>query len=226
MYYFNIVETILRDRHTFFAEIRNRVVLGNKISSRLIACLIFLALYGIVMGASHRILQAISSMIKLPILFLVTLLICTPSLHYFNILFGSKQTLPQTVALVLTAITTTAVLLLSFAAITLFFLITSSEYTFFKLLNVSFFALAGTMGILFRRQGIRLGQEGDTQAGKGVRYLIFVLWVILYGFVGSQMAWTLSPFIGRPDEPFVIVSQVGGNFYSDVITSLRELVIR
>jgi hypothetical protein len=226
MYYFNIVETILRDRHTFFAEIRNRVVLGNKISSRLIACLIFLALYGIVMGASHRILQAISSMIKLPILFLVTLLICTPSLHYFNILFGSKQTLPQTVALVLTAITTTAVLLLSFAAITLFFLITSSEYTFFKLLNVSFFALAGTMGILFRRQGIRLGQEGDTQEGKGVRYLIFVLWVILYGFVGSQMAWTLSPFIGRPDEPFGIVSQVGGNFYSDVITSLRELVIR
>jgi hypothetical protein len=226
MYYFNIVETILRDRHTFFAEIRNRVVLGNKISSRLIACLIFLALYGIVMGASHRILQAISSMIKLPILFLVTLLICTPSLHYFNILFGSKQTLPQTVALVLTAITTTAVLLLSFAAITLFFLITSSEYTFFKLLNVSFFALAGTMGILFRRQDIRLGQEGDTQEGKGVRYLIFVLWVILYGFVGSQMAWTLSPFIGRPDEPFGIVSQVGGNFYSDVITSLRELVIR
>lgn len=90
MHYFNIVETILRDRHTFFAEIRNRVALGNKIGSMLIACLIFLALYGMVMGASHSILQAISSMIKLPILFLVTLLICTPSLHYFNILFGSK----------------------------------------------------------------------------------------------------------------------------------------
>lgn len=226
MHYFNIVETILRDRQTFFAEIRNRTALGNKIGSMLIACLMFLAIYGVVMGASHSVLQAISSLIKLPILFLVTLLICTPSLHYFNILFGSKQTLPQTVSLVLTAITTTSVLLVSFAPITLFFLITSSQYTFFKLLNVGFFTIAGAMGILFLRQGIRLVQEDEAQEGKGIRYLIFVLWVVLYGFVGSQMAWTLSPFIGRPDEPFVVVSQVGGNFYSDVLTSLRELVIR
>lgn len=115
-------------------------------------------------------------------------------------------------------------MLLSFAPITLFFLITSSQYTFFKLLNVGFFAVAGAMGILFLRQGIQLVQEDDAQEGKGIRYLIFVLWVILYGFVGSQMAWTLSPFIGRPDEPFMVVSQVGGNFYADVITSLRELL--
>lgn len=217
-----IVETILRERTQFFAEIRDGIWLGSKIRAMLIACFVFLAVYGIVMGASHSLLQALSSMIKLPMLFLITLVICAPSLHFFNILFGSKQTLPQTVALILTAMSTTAIALLSFAPITLFFLITTSQYEFFKLLNVVFFALSGGMGILFLYQGIRLVQADDVE-GAGMRQLIFVLWVLLYGFVGTQMAWTLSPFIGQPNEPFVLISQVGGNFYADVLTSLWQL---
>jgi hypothetical protein len=225
MQHLTIVETILRNRYDFFADIRSGTGLGEKIRSMLISCLVFLASYGLVMGASHSPIQATRSAFKLPILFLVTLIICTPSLHYFNILFGSKQTLPQTIALIMTAMTTTSVLLLSFAPITLFFLLTSSQYPFFKLLNVAFFAVAGAMGILFLRQGLKIVTMQDESEGKDTRRMIFTLWVILYGFVGSQMAWTLSPFIGQPGEPFVLVSQVGGNFYADVIASAQELLL-
>ena len=89
---FAIVESILRSREAFFEEIKRKLGLGGKIRSMLLASFVFLALYGAVMGASHSLPQAASSAIKLPMLFLVTLIICTPSLHFFNVLFGSKQT--------------------------------------------------------------------------------------------------------------------------------------
>lgn len=219
-----LIESILRNRFDFFSEIREDTHLPDKIKGMAAACALSLAAYGAVMGISHSPMQAVSSFIKLPLLFLATLLICTPSLHFFNILFGSRQTLMQTIALILTAMTTTSVLLLSFAPITLFFLLTSSQYEFFKLLNVIFFAIAGSMGIVFLRQGIKAVTEDDNPTSLSTRRMIFVAWVVLYAFVGSQMAWTLSPFIGVPGNPFVIVRQLGGNFYADVIGSLTTLL--
>ncbi|HLY28951.1 MAG TPA: hypothetical protein VKQ72_21570 [Aggregatilineales bacterium] len=38
------------------------------------------------------------------------------------------------------------------------------------------------------------------------------------------MAWTLSPFMGDPRLPFILIAQRGGNFYSDVINSLHILL--
>ena len=221
---FTVIETILRDRTFFFSEIRDGVALWDKVKSMLISCMAFLAVYGAVMGASHGLLQALSSFVKLPILFLVTLVICTPSLYFFNLLFGSKQTLAQNVALILTAMTTTAVLLVSFAPIILFFLLTTSQYEFFKLLNVGVFAISGIMGVLFLRQGRAATADPHNMEGVAARRVIFVLWIILYAFVGSQMAWTLSPFMGDPNMPFMVVAQRGGNFYADVIASIRHLL--
>lgn len=219
-----IVESILRDRADFFAEIRDQVKLHRKNLAMLLSSIVFLGIYGAVMGVSHSIQQAASSTIKLPFLFIVTLIICTPSLHFFNLLFGSRQSLAQTIALVLTAMTTTAVLLMSFAPVTLFFLLTTSEYTFFKLLNVAFFGVAGWMGILFLRQGMVAMNISEKDEGKQARRMIFLVWVILYGFVGTQMAWTLSPFVGDPNQPFIFFRQIGGNFYADVFNSLGILL--
>jgi hypothetical protein len=221
---FTIIEAILRDRAIFFNEIRDEIKLRGKIRAMLFSCVGFLAAYGAVMGASHSIPQALSSMIKLPALFLITLAICTPSLYFFNLLFGSHQTFPQSISLILTAMTTTAVLLFSFAPVTLFFLLTSSEYPFFKLLNVGCFAVSGLMGVIFLRQGMVAIADWDNPAGANTRRFIFLLWVILYAFVGSQMAWTLSPFIGAPGREFILLRQVGGNFYSDVLASLRQIL--
>lgn len=219
-----VIETILRNRLFFFGEIRASKLLGQKIVDMLVSCVVFFAIYGAVMGAAHSPLQALSSAVKLPILFLVTLIICTPSLHFFNILFGSKQTLPQTVTVILTAMSTNAVLLVSFAPITLFFLLTSRNYPFFLLLNVLFFVIAGLMGIVFLRQGVHMIAESDNNEGVGARRMIFTVWILLYAFVGSQMAYTLSPFVGDPQQPFVLLAEFGGNFYSSVANAITELL--
>jgi hypothetical protein len=220
---FGIIEKILRDRYRFFNEIREGIDLQAKMRAMLISSVTFFALYGAVMGSSHSLWQALSSAVKLPILFLATLFVCVPSLYFFSLLFGSNQSLNQSLTVILTSITVTAVLLLSCAPITLFFLLTTSQYQFFKLLNVAIFCVAGVMGIVFLYQGMKVVSDSE-RGGASTRRWVLILWMFVYAFVGSQMAWTFRPFIGAPGVPFELFRQLGGNFYTNVFQSLGEIL--
>lgn len=217
-----VIETILRNRTLFFEEIRDGVGLRQKMRAMLISSLAFMALYGAVLGSTHSLWQALSSAVKLPVLFLASLFICAPTLYFFNVLFGARQSLTQNVALIMTAITVTAVLLLSFAPITLFFLLTTSQYQFFKLLNVGIFTISGIMGVTFLSQGMRI--VAAESGGDHARRRVLQLWILLYGFVGSQLAWTIRPFIGAPSIEFELFRQLGGNFYTNIFASLGEIL--
>ena len=52
-----VIETILRNRYHFFAEIRDGHELGAKMRAMLISSVIFMALYGAVLGSSHSLWQ-------------------------------------------------------------------------------------------------------------------------------------------------------------------------
>jgi hypothetical protein len=218
-----IIESILRDRLSFFEEIRQGQDLRSKMHAMLMSSVAFLALYGAVMGSTNSLWQALSSAVKLPMLFLATLIVCAPTLYFFNLIFGSNQSLSQNIALMLTAITVTAVVLLSLAPIVTFFLLTSSHYQFFKLLNVGAFTLAGIIGVVFLGQGMRLVSASGAE-GERVRLLVVRLWILVYAFVGSQVAWTLRPFIGAPSMQFELLRPLGGNFYTNIFASLGELL--
>ena len=217
-----VIEQILRSRQQFFEEIRDGFDLRSKVRSMLVSSFVFLAIYGAVLGSTHSPAQALSSAVKLPILFLVTLLVCVPTLYFFNVLFGSDQSIVQNVALILTAIAVTAVLLVSFAPIAIFFLLTTSQYQFFKLLNVVIFGISGLMGIVFLAQGMRVMR--GSEVGETERRWVLRLWMFLYAFVGSQLAWTIRPFIGAPSMPFELFRQLGGNFYTNIFASLGEIL--
>ena len=49
------------------------------------------------------------------------------------------------------------------------------------------------------------------------------VWILLYGFVGTQLAWTLRPFFGDPNQSFEIFRSIGGNFYVNIVKTLMEL---
>ncbi|MFQ6016321.1 MAG: hypothetical protein ACE5NP_12865 [Anaerolineae bacterium] len=117
----------------------------------------------------------------------------------------------------------TAVLLLSFAPITLFFMITTSHYQFFKLLNVGIFTITGLIGVTFLYRGMQYVSREDEER-RGARARVLQLWILVYGFVGSQMAWTLRPFIGSPGLPFEPFRQLGGNFYVNILASIGEIL--
>ena len=155
MKHFSVLIALLRDRKTFLDEIRRNNKVESKIASLLIASSIFFAIYGAIIGSSSTWLQVISSAIKLPALYLITLSICLPALFFFDILFGSALSFSQYAALSLTTVSVISVLLFSFAPITLFFLISVHDYNFFLLLNVTIFAMTGFIGIRLFYEGMR-----------------------------------------------------------------------
>jgi hypothetical protein len=150
-----IIERILRDRAGIWDQIIVERDLPKLILRMLLCSTISLAAYGAVLGASNGWLQALVSTVKLPLLFLATLAICLPTLYLFNLVFGAKLSVLQTCALIMVAITVTAVLTFAFAPISLFFLITAQSYAFFKLLNVAILALTALIGLRFLISGMR-----------------------------------------------------------------------
>ena len=217
------IELLLRNRFRFFAEIRDNVEIPRKIRAMLFWSAIFLGVFGAVIGSDHSVWQALASSVKLPALFLLTLLVCLPTLYFFNIIFESSLSLSQNFALLLAAVTMTAVVLLAFAPVVLFFLISTSQYQFYKLLNVGIFAVAGWIGIRQLGQGLKMLTTNDRR-GVTARGRILRLWMLLYAFVGSQLAWTLRPFFGAPGLPFELFRGLGGNFYTNVFASIGEVL--
>jgi hypothetical protein len=221
--YFAVTISLLRDRQIFLEEIRQGVRLPIKIISLLVCSSLFLAAYGGIIGAFHSWMQALSSAVKLPALYLITLLICLPTLYFANIIFGSKRTFAQHLALVLTAVSVTSVLLFSFAPISLFFMISTNNYQFLILLNVIIFTATGVVGIttLYKATSVVLEEDGE---GKDMRAKLIRSWLFLYAFVGSQLGWTLRPFFGNPGSPFQLFREKEGNFYLSVIQALSYLL--
>ena len=232
-----VIERILRDREGIWRQISSEYRLNALIGQMLGSSTIALACYGIVLGSSNGILQAISSAIKLPILFLLTLAICLPTLYLFNLVFGARLSIQQAMALVMTAITVTSMLTLAFAPISLFFWITAPNYEFFKLLNVAILTLTGVVGLSFLLNGMRRmnalnappppPESADAakpeRVEPPVNMSLLYLWVVLYGFVGTQLAWTLRPFFGDPGAPFEIFRRIESNFYVNIIHSLMNV---
>jgi hypothetical protein len=223
MNYFSTVLSLLSDRQKFLTEISEGIKLKSKISSLMLSSFCFFAIYGGIIGTFHSPLQTISSAIKLPTLYLITLLVCLPTLYIFNALFGSKQTIAQHFTYLLTAVTVIGILLFGFAPVALFFLITVNDYPFFLLLNVIIFALTGVMGVSFLYQIMKPIDNEDNHQNVKVRTNILKFWLVLYGFVGSQLGWTLRPFFGSPGK-FELFRPREGTFFSGVWNALIDLL--
>lgn len=233
-----IIERILRDREGVWRQIAKDTGLRRLSVQMLISSAIALALYGAVLGASSDWRQALLSAVKLPMLFFVTLAICLPTLYLFNLVFGAKLSWRQAMALICVGITVIAMLSLAFAPISLFFLITAPHYSFFKLLNVAILALTGLVGLRFLVNGMRAmnaptpakrsappvetagpAPELPRSANMGLLYV----WIVVFGFVGTQLAWTLRPFVGSPGEKFEYFRAIEGNFYVDIVKTIVNL---
>jgi len=222
MKYFSVVMYLLRERKQFLEEIREGVKLQSKIFGLLISSTVFFAIYGAILGASSTWMQCLVSAIKLPALYLLTLIVCFPTLYFFNVMFGSKRTFEQYLALLMTAMAMISILLFGFAPVSLFFLISSTDYTFFLLLNIAIMAITGFLGISFFYQGMQSLSEEDAE-GKEIRLNILRFWLGLYAFVGTQLGWTLRPFFGSPGKAFELFRNRDSNFYLSVWDSLRHI---
>ncbi|MEM8503590.1 MAG: actin-binding WH2 domain-containing protein [Cyanobacteria bacterium P01_D01_bin.1] len=222
--HFSVLIRLLRDRRTFLEEVRTETKLESKIGSLLIASTFFFSVYGGILGSYGGGLQIISSAIKLPALYLITLLICVPTLYFFDILFGSQLSFKQYITMALTSVSVISVLLFSFAPVVLFFLISIREYDFFLLLNVLVMAITGCVGVRLFYKGM-VDMAGPDGFDQKLRLKLLQGWVVLYGLVGSQLGWTLRPFVGSDSRVFQIFRpEIEGNFYSKILQTLGSML--
>ncbi|MFY1695604.1 MULTISPECIES: hypothetical protein [unclassified Solwaraspora] len=282
-----IIERILRDRDGIWQQIVDERGLRPLIGQLVTSSTLSLAIYGAVLGASYGWQQIISSLIKLPLLFLATLAICLPTLYLFNLVFGARLSMIQAVALILVSITVTAALTLAFAPVSLFFLVTAQSYQFYKLLNVAILLLSAIVGLRFLVAGMQalndhqqrsakvpapagaptptpapgpaapvpaapaaptpvgtgamvdamtdrpqlparpqahFGQPLGPPAQRPASMSLLYIWILLFGFVGTQLAWTLRPFFGDPDAQFGVFREIEGTFYADLLRSIGQLL--
>ncbi|MGC4757101.1 hypothetical protein [Micromonospora trifolii] len=325
-----VIERILRDRESIWHQIVGERDLNALTGRMLTSSAIALACYGAVLGFFHSPLMALTSALKLPLLFLVTLAICLPTLYLFNLVFGARLSVRQSLALVMVAITVTSMLAVAFAPISLFFLITANDYGFFKLLNVAILTLSALVGLRFLTSGMQVlndngllapeaakatvdekatapapvqavpvpvgatpaavpvaGQSAEpvaVPAGAAVAestpngavttapaptqvpaqwpgqpagasfppgmlppgyvaqrpwdgrsaqrgeptqrpasMTLLYIWILLFGFVGTQLAWTLRPFFGDPGQDFAFFRSIDGNFYAEILRTIANL---
>ena len=220
---FTVLPDFLRDPDAFFNEIQKNKHVRDKTVRLALSSLVSLALYGFTMGLSHSFWQALSSAVKMPLLFLSTLLICLPALYFFSLaLLGTPLKMLQVLTVLLSGISVTSFLLLGLAPITLFFVLTYNDYAFFQLMAVSFVGLSGWIGVYFLWRGMTSLETARTDRLKQLGNRILFLWILLYGFIGTQLTWRLSPFVGDPTQPFVLVQPSHDNFYVDVIRALQQ----
>jgi len=217
----SLIERLLREPDSIWRQVASERNLGALNRQLVLATAAPLAVQGAVLGASSGALQALASALKLPMLFLLTLAICLPTLYLFNLFFGSRLRVSQTLAVVLCAMATTAVLTLGFTPISVFFLLSARSYAFFKILNVAILALTGLAGLRVLVTGMStVSPRPDVSTPAPSNRRLLRGWLVVYAFVGTQLAWTLRPFFGAPGLPFELFRTLEGNFYVNIIQTL------
>lgn len=218
-----------------------------------VLCVLLGAIYGLCMGVFAVVsrdppeyTQVLASMVKVPALFLLTLIVTLPSLYVFNALAGSRLGGLAVLRLLVASLSVCLAVLASLGPIVAFFSLTTSSYPFMLLLNVVVFALAGGFGLGFLLQTMHrltlpvrsgpppvpsssasdepssaLDRVTGSQGSK-VR-AVFAGWVVVFGLVGAQMSWVLRPFVGSPDRPFEWLRPRESNFFEAVRRTLAAL---
>lgn len=210
---------------------------------------LFMGLYAVLTRTPPCYMQMFASAVKVPILFILTLVITFPSLYVFSALLGVNLNPKDTLRLILAPISANLAVLASLGPITAFFTLSTSSYAFMKLLNVFFFGVSGVIGLkvlltmLARLDAAQTGpvsanpggQTGEGSDAKATGQLIpvpregdmarttFRMWLVIYGLVGAQMGWVLRPFIGAPDLPFQWFRAREANVFVDLFNTIGEL---
>ncbi len=214
-----------QNKDEFFEKLSSGRDTSRMIADECLLLVVFAGLYGLVMGSYNGPLQAISSGIKVPLLFVLTVVIAFPAFFILQHALGSRLGFWQMLKIILAGFVMIALVMASFAPIVIFFLITGGNYSFLKLLHVAIFGLAGFFGMKMVLDGLKFCCEKKAIYPK-IGVVVLRFWIVILAFVGMQLAWNMRPFIGSRDLPFRVFREREGNFYVAVIGAASDLVLR
>jgi hypothetical protein len=177
--------------------------------------------YGVVMGAFTGFMpgrwpQFIYSGVKVPVLLLVTFLLCLPSFYVLNMLAGLGEDFGEALRAVVGAQSCITIVLAGLAPVTAFLYVCITDYELAVLYNGVMFAIA-----TFSAQVVVRRYYGPLIARNPLHRRMLVAWLVLYVFVGIQMAWVLRPFVGDPWRPLTFFRpDAWGNAYVIIVRTI------
>lgn len=165
------LDRLLRGETTAVEKLK-RGILDVDVSGLAMVILLLGLFYGACMGSfgvAHNGLKAVPQIVattgKVPLLFLLTLLVTFPSLYVFNALVGSRLTLMATLQLIVSAMAIMLAVLSSLGTIVAFFSVSTNDYYFMLILNVVVFSISGLLGMKFLLQTLhQLTKAQDAKA--------------------------------------------------------------
>ena len=181
--------------------------------------------FGAAVGSYTGRWQILTDAVKMPVYLLGTLAISFTAMH----VFAAKDLKPrETFAAAMEAVALTAVVLGALSPIVWLMSVSlpfsvglrtprsQQAYRLLILLLSGSVAVAGIAGVARLHSRLR----SILRQGSGWRAVrLTVAWVLLYQFVGAQMAWLLKPWVsctGRDDRFLPIRDNLQGNFYESV----------
>ena len=218
----NKIFKVFQNKDEYFELLSNDKESSSMILSQVGIIFLFSFFYGVVMGSYNSWQQALVSGLKVPSLLILALFICFPAFFVIQYMMGSKMSFKQMMNMILSGFVVLTTIMASFAPIVIFFMITGNNYNFLKLLHVAIFAFSGIFGMRTMLEALKFSCEKKNVYPKiGVK--IFKFWVVVFAFVGMQLAWNLRPFVGDKDSEFEIFRERESNFYLAVIQSTGAL---
>lgn len=158
--------------------------------------------------------QFLASAIKAPLLLLGTTLVCFPTFFMVQYVLAPRA-LSLRAATLLQA-TTVAVIGVTWAVVALpcsLFLANSENYGAAKWLVALVAAFGGMLGMLWFARGFRNATSNETRRGG---LFLLLPYCVLYGLVGTQLAWSLRPFLGSPSVGFTLFRSMGGSLLDNL----------
>ena len=204
---------------------------GRQDQARLLRLLVFTTLFGVFYGAvmgtfggvrGERALQLVYSGLKVPLLLLVTFALSLPSFFVLNTLLGVRADFGRALRALVATQAVLTIVLASLAPFTALWYASSGAYRPAILFNAAMFALAS-----FAAQGLLRRWYAPLIARNPRHRVLLRTWIVIYAFVGVQMAWVLRPFVGDPGQPTRFFRQgAWGNAYVEVARMVIEVISR
>ena len=181
--------------------------------------------YGAVMGTfggvrGERALQLLYSGLKVPLLLLVTFGLSLPSFFVLNTLLGVRDDFARALRALVATQAVLTIVLASLAPFTALWYASSGSYRPAILFNAAMFAVAS-----FAAQGLLRRWYAPLVARNPRHRMLLRTWIVIYAFVGIQMAWVLRPFVGDPNSATRFFRQgAWGNAYVEVARMIVEVL--
>lgn len=186
---------------------------------------LFGAVYGAVLGSWHGARLAAYVAIKIPLMLLITAAVTALFNWIVASLLGLAMRLRQIVALTLMPLAITAIVAASLSPVVWLFNESlpppsPTQQTLHNLLYLTHTLLIAASGLAGTSvlRGVLVDGCGDRRLAGRIR----ASWIVIYAFVGGEVAWMLRPFVGSVHLPVVFLRDdaLQGNVYEFILTDI------